>query len=78
VGDSAGNARAGGYSPSEVDARLTIARFNPRRVPAAVWAVIAPLAGDAVAKVEPDTSRDATELLSRTALLLWWVPWAGP
>jgi hypothetical protein len=72
VGDSAGNSPACGSSPGEVDARLTIARFNPRSVPREAWAVIAPLARDAVAKVEPDTSRDATELLSRTALLLWW------
>ena len=34
--------------------------------------MIAPLARDAAAKVEPHKSRDATELLSRSALLLWW------
>jgi hypothetical protein len=54
------------------DVGLTIARFDPRRVPPEVWAAIAPLARDAVAKVEPSTPRDATELLSRTALLLSW------
>jgi hypothetical protein len=54
------------------DVGLTIARFDPRRVPPEVWAAIAPLARDAVSKVEPSTPRDATELLSRTALLLSW------
>jgi hypothetical protein len=72
VGDRAGNGSGSGWSAGEVDARLTIARFNPRNVPGEAWAVIGPLARDAVAKVEPNTSRDATELLSRTALLLWW------
>jgi hypothetical protein len=72
VGNRAGNLSASGWSPGEVDARLTIARFNPRRVPREAWAVIAPRARDAVARVEPRDARDATELLSRTALLLWW------
>src|SRR5260370_4706947 len=71
VGEQSGSSSAFGASSGEVDARLTIARFNPRSVPREAWAVIAPLARDAVAKVEPDTSRDATELLSRTALLRW-------
>jgi hypothetical protein len=63
---------ADAQSIEAVDARLTIARFNPRRLPPQVWAELAPLASEAAAKAGPRDKREATELMSRTAGLLAW------
>jgi hypothetical protein len=59
-------------STEAVDARLTIARFDPRRLPPDVWVAVAPLARQAAAKTEPRNKREAVELMSRTAGLLAW------
>jgi hypothetical protein len=61
-------ARAGGSA----EAALRVARFRPKDIAPQVWAVVAPLARDAVAKANPADDRDATELMSRTAALLVW------
>jgi integrase len=54
------------------DVGLTIARFDPRRVPPEVWAEISPLARQAASMAGPRGGREATELMSRTAGLLAW------
>jgi hypothetical protein len=63
---------SGAQADRAVDARLTIARFEPSRIPPDIWAQIAPLAREAAAKAAPRDKREATELMSRTAALLWW------
>jgi integrase len=54
------------------DVGLTIARFDPRRVPPEVWAEISPLARQATSMSGPRDKREATEVMSRTAALLAW------
>jgi hypothetical protein len=63
---------ADAQSTEAVDARLTIARFDPRQLPPDVWVAVAPLARQAAAKAEPRNKREAVELMSRTAGLLAW------
>jgi hypothetical protein len=67
-GASGGDAQ----STEAVDARLTIARFDPRQLPPDVWVAVAPLAREAAAKAEPRNKREAVELMSQTAQLLAW------
>ena len=63
---------ADAQSTEAVDARLTIARFDPRQLPPDVWVAVAPLARQAAAKAEPRNKSEAVELMSRTARLLAW------
>jgi hypothetical protein len=54
------------------DVELTIARFDPRRVPSEVWAEISPLARESAKKAGPRDKSDATQLMSLAAGLLVW------
>src|SRR5206468_6925786 len=51
---------------------LTVRRFNPDRVPTAVWTEIGPFVREAVLRAEPRDQRDARALLTRTTHLVWW------
>jgi hypothetical protein len=59
-------------SGGAVDAALRVARFSPKNIPSEVWAEIGPVVREAVTKATPRDSRDATELLTRTAFLAEW------
>jgi hypothetical protein len=58
-----------------VDARLT--RFSPKDVAPEVWAVVGPVARDAVARAEPRSAAEATELMSRATALAVFCHGAG-
>jgi hypothetical protein len=53
-----------------VDDRLK--RFSPRNVAPEAWAVVGPLARDAVSRADPADRDHATELMSATVQLLHW------
>lgn len=63
---------AGEQSAQAADVVLAIQRFSPRDLPPHVWQIIGPVARDFVAQTKPVSPRDATELLSRTTMLLAW------
>lgn len=63
---------AGEPETKAADVVLAIQRFSPRDLPPRVWQVVGPVARDFVTQARPVSTRDTTELLSRTTMLLAW------